>query len=106
MAGRSGQLLTGHAVVRLAAGSVAAVAAAHASTTVHFGSPTEAELTAYLATGEPERVAGAFTLDGLGGWFVTGVTGDPSNVIGISLPLLRRLLTGMGVAVTSLWKDD
>jgi septum formation protein len=54
-------------------------------------------------SGEPLAVAGSFTLDGLGGWFVDGIDGDPSNVIGISLPLTRRLLAGVGVRVTDLW---
>ena len=103
MAGRSGQLVTGHAVLRLAGGAVGQVAAAHAATTVHFGRPSEAELDAYVASEEPLHVAGAFTLDGLGGWFVTGIEGDPSNVIGISLPLLRTLLAEVGVVVTDLW---
>ncbi len=67
--------------------------------------PDPAELDAYLATGEPLAVAGAFTLDGLGGWFVDGIDGDPSNVIGISLPLTRRLLAGIGVRVTDLWSE-
>jgi septum formation protein len=56
-----------------------------------------------LATGEPLRVAGAFTLDGLGGWFVEGIEGDPSNVVGIGLKLLRRLLAEVGVPVHTLW---
>jgi septum formation protein len=60
----------------------------------------------YVATGEPLSVAGAFTLDGLGGWFVEGIDGDPSNVIGISLPLVRRLLAAVGVSVTDLWRRD
>ncbi|MDT7697129.1 MAG: nucleoside triphosphate pyrophosphatase, partial [Pseudonocardiales bacterium] len=71
---------------------------------VRFGRPSEAELDAYLASGEPLNVAGAFTLDGLGGWFVEGIDGDPSNVIGISLPLTRALLTEVGVQVTDLWR--
>jgi nucleoside triphosphate pyrophosphatase len=103
MAGRSGQLVTGHAVLRLADGAVGQVAAAHAATTVHFGRPSQAELDAYVASEEPLHVAGGFTLDGLGGWFVTGIEGDPSNVIGISLPLLRTLLAEVGVVVTDLW---
>jgi septum formation protein len=104
MAGGSGELLTGHAVLRLANGKIDRVAEAHATTTVHFGDPSDEELEAYLATGEPLVVAGAFTLDGLGGWFVEGIEGDPSNVIGISLPLLRRLLADVGVRVTDLWR--
>jgi septum formation protein len=103
MAGGTGELVTGHAVLRLADGEIDRVAEGHAVTTVRFAEPTEHELEAYLATGEPLAVAGAFTLDGLGGWFVEGIDGDPSNVIGISLPLVRRLLAGVGVQVTDLW---
>lgn len=104
MAGRTGELVTGHAVVALAGGAVRQIAARHASTTVRFGRPSEAELTAYLDSGEPLAVAGAFTLDGLGGWFVEGIDGDPSNVIGISLPLVRQLLREVDIAVTELWR--
>ena len=103
MAGRTGELVTGHAVLRVVDGEIDRVAEGHAVTVVRFGEPGEAELEAYLATGEPLHVAGAFTLDGLGGWFVEGVDGDPSNVIGLSLPLVRRLLAGVGVGVTDLW---
>ncbi len=104
MAGGTGELLTGHAVLRLDDGEIDRVAEGHAVTGVRFGRPDPAELEAYLASGEPLAVAGAFTLDGLGGWFVEGVDGDPSNVIGISLPLTRRLLAGVGVRVTDLWR--
>jgi septum formation protein len=104
MAGGSGELVTGHAVLRLADGDIDRVAEGHETTTVRFGEPSDDELDAYLATGEPLVVAGAFTLDGLGGWFVDGIDGDPSNVIGISLPLLRRLLAGVGIRVTDLWR--
>lgn len=103
MAGGTGELVTGHAVLRLVDGEIDRVAEGHAATTVRFGTPDPVELEAYVATGEPLAVAGAFTLDGLGGWFVDGVDGDPSNVIGISLPLTRRLLAGVGVRVTDLW---
>jgi septum formation protein len=103
MAGSTAELLTGHAMVRLAAGEVDRRVAGVQGTSVRFSSPTEAELTAYLASGEPLSVAGGFTLDGLGGWFVEGVDGDPSSVIGISLPLTRRLLTEVGVSVVDLW---
>jgi septum formation protein len=99
LAGNSGELLTGHAVLRVD-GRVARGAQA---TRVRFGCPSQAELDAYLASGEPLQVAGGFTLDGLGGWFVDGVDGDPSSVIGISLPLTRRLLREVGVTVTDLW---
>ncbi|MBK1788832.1 Maf family protein [Prauserella cavernicola] len=104
MAGGSGDLLTGHAVLRLRDGEVTAVAAGHQTTTVHFANPSQDELEAYLATGEPLAVAGAFTLDGLGGWFVERIEGDPSSVVGISLPLTRRLLAEVGVPVTHLWR--
>lgn len=104
MAGNTGELVTGHAVLRLVDGEIDRVAEGHAVTTVRFARPDPAELEAYLATGEPLAVAGGFTLDGLGGWFVEGIDGDPSNVIGISLPLTRRLLAGVGVRVPDLWK--
>lgn len=103
MAGGTGELLTGHAVIRLAGGAVRSRAARQLATTVRFADPSPEELDAYLATGEPLRVAGGFTLDGLGGWFVDGVDGDPSSVIGISLPLTRTLLAEVGVRVIDLW---
>lgn len=103
MAGRSADLVTGHCVLRLSDGRITAEAIDCSSTTVHFAKPEPDELDAYIATGEPLQVAGAFTLDGLGGWFVDRIDGDPSSVIGIGLPLLRRLLGDVGVAVTQLW---
>ncbi|MDJ0395148.1 nucleoside triphosphate pyrophosphatase [Rhodococcus sp. G-MC3] len=103
MAGRSGDLLTGHAVVRVKSGAVVAVAAACSSTTVYFAEPSASDLDAYLASGEPLEVAGAFTLDGLGGWFVDRIEGDPSSVIGIGLPLVRRLLNEVGVSMSDVW---
>lgn len=103
MAGRSGELLTGHAVARISGGQVVARAQETMTTTVRWSTPSEAELEAYLASGEPLHVAGGFTLDGLGGWFVDGVDGDAGSVIGISLPLTRRLLSAVGVSVVDLW---
>jgi len=100
MRGRAGTLLTGHCVVDAATGRDAS---AVAPTVVRFGTPTDEEITAYVASGEPLRVAGAFTLDGLGGSFVEGVDGDWSNVVGLSLPLLRRLFAQLGVRITDLW---
>lgn len=105
MAGRTGQLLTGHCVLRVLDGVVVAEATGTAVTTVRFADPPAEELEAYLATGEPLEVAGAFTLDGLGGWFVEGIDGDPSSVVGIGLPLLRRLLREVGTSVTGLWRS-
>jgi nucleoside triphosphate pyrophosphatase len=100
MSGRTGTLVTGHCVVDVGTGRQAAAVAA---TEVRFGTPSDGEIAAYVDSGEPLTVAGAFTLGGRGGWFVDGIDGDHGNVIGISLPLLRRLLAELGVAVTGLW---
>jgi septum formation protein len=100
MRGRSGVLQTGHCVIDTAAGRQVS---ATASTTVRFGTPDDAEIEAYVASGEPLYVAGAFTLDGRSAPFVEGIDGDPGNVIGLSLPLLRTLLADLGVRITDLW---
>jgi septum formation protein len=100
MSGRVGTLVTGHCVINAATGQAAAAVAA---TQVRFGTPSQEEIAAYIASGEPLAVAGAFTLDGRGGWFVDGIDGDHGTVLGVSLPLLRRLLADLGVSVTSLW---
>ena len=104
MRGRSGVLHTGHWLVDLrdpADGGTGGMVGGTASTSVHFAALDDAEIEDYVATGEPLRVAGAFTLDGLGGPYVAGIEGDPSNVIGVSLPLLRELLRELGVT----WHD-
>lgn len=105
MRGRSGVLHTGHWVVdtRDDDGTGATLGAV-ASTTVHFAQLTDDEIDAYVATGEPLAVAGAFTTDGLGGAFVRGIEGDHHTVVGLSLPLLRELLGELDVAWTSLWQ--
>jgi len=100
MSGRAGSLVTGHCVINAATGQQAAAVAA---TTVRFGTPSEREIAAYVASGEPLKVAGAFSLDGLGGWFVDGIDGDHGNVLGVSLPLLRRLLAELGFDIAELW---
>ena len=100
MRGRTGVLHSGHALVRVHDG---AEAQGVSSTTVRFGSPADAEIDAYVATGEPLGCAGAFTIDGLGGAFIDGIDGDPHGVVGISLPLLRRLLAELDVTWTDLW---
>ena len=100
MRGGSGVLHTGHWLRderSSDAGGTNATLGATASTTVHFAALTDAEIDAYVATGEPLRVAGAFTVDGLGGAFVSGIKGDHHNVVGLSLPLLRDLLAEVGV---------
>jgi len=101
MSGRTGMLFTGHCVIDAANGRRASASAA---TAVRFGSPSTDEIDAYVASGEPLGVAGRFTLEGRGGWFVDGIDGDHGNVLGVSLPLLRRLLASLGVSVTSLWR--
>jgi septum formation protein len=107
MRGRSGVLRTGHWLVDVREpedGGTGATLGAVAATTVHFADVTDAEIEAYVATGEPLAVAGAFTVDGLAGAFVRGVEGDHHNVVGVSLPLLRELLAEVGVPWPALWK--
>lgn len=100
MAGRSGVLRTGHCLLDSATGRAAEETSA---TVVSFGRPTATELAAYVASGEPLRVAGAFTLDGRGAPFVESIDGDSGTVLGLSMPVLRRLLARHGHAVTDLW---
>lgn len=102
MRGRRGVLHTGHHVV-VHAGGDRRVTAGVGSTVVRFADLDDDEVRAYVATGEPLEVAGSFTVDGLGGPFVEGIEGDHHNVVGISLPLLRRLLLDLGVRWPSLW---
>jgi septum formation protein len=106
MAGRTGQLYTGHSVIRLRDNEIVAEAADHTVTTVRFGTPSPDDLAAYARSGEPVAVAGGFTLDGLGGWFVEGVDGDPSAVIGIGLPLTLRLFNDVGLSISELWQAN
>ncbi len=101
MRGRSGTLVTGHCVIDNRTGKQVA---ATASTQVQFADLSDAEIDAYVATGEPLHVAGAFTIDGLGGAFVSGIEGDHHNVVGLSLPLLRTILRDLDVEWTSLWR--
>lgn len=100
MRGRAGILQTGHCVIDTTTGRRVS---ATASTTVRFGEPTDAEIAAYVASGEPLHVAGAFTLDGRSAPFVDAIEGSHGNVIGLSLPLLRRLLADLGIGITDLW---
>lgn len=106
MSGHSAELLTGHSILHARGRQIIAQADDHSGTTVRFGTPSDADLEAYLATGEALQVAGAFTLDGLGGWFIDGIEGDPSSVIGIGLPLVRRLLADAGISVADLWSSN
>jgi septum formation protein len=100
MRGRSGILHTGHCLRDTASGRQAVRIG---STVVHFADVTDAEIAAYVESGEPLHVAGAFTIDGLGGAFVTGIEGDHHNVVGLSVPLLRELVVELGHAWTDLW---
>ncbi len=100
MRGRSGVLHTGHHLIDTGSGRAAE---STASTTVHFADLSDDEIAAYVATGEPLHVAGAFTIDGIGGPFVERIEGDHGTVVGLSLPLLRRLLADLGVRITDLW---
>ena len=100
MRGRSGVLVSGHALTDTTTGQKVSRTAA---TTVHFADVSDEEIAAYVATGEPLHVAGAFTIDGLGGAFVTGIEGDHHNVVGLSLPLLRDLLSQLGHVWPRFW---
>jgi septum formation protein len=104
MSGNSGVLHTGQALLDVRDGHVASRDVAVTSTVVHFARITPAELEAYLATGEPLAVAGAFTLDGLGAPFVRRVEGDPAAVVGLSLAVLRTQLAKRGLAISDLWR--
>jgi septum formation protein len=96
------QLFTGHCVIDTRSGvHVSDVA----STLIRFGSPTEDEIRAYAASGQALALAGAFSIEGFGGPFVDGIDGAPSNVLGLSLPLLRMMLAELGVQITDLWRS-
>lgn len=98
MRGRSGVLHTGHWLVDLRSGpDHPAGTGATSSTVVHFADLDDEEIRAYVATGEPLLVAGGFTVDGLGGPYVTGIEGDYHTVVGLGLPVLRELLAPLGV---------
>ncbi len=102
MRGRTAVLHTGHTLIEVLDSAPGRVLDRVASTEVRFAEPSDDEIAAYVETGEPLRVAGAFTVDGLGGWFVEAVAGDHHNVVGLSLPLLRRMLLEFGYGVTDL----
>jgi len=103
MSGREGTLLTGHCLIQSGTGRVARGVG---RTVVRFGTPADDEIAAYVAAGEPTAMAGAFSLEGLGAPFIDGIDGDPSNVIGLSLPLLRRMLGELGLSITDLWRGS
>ncbi|MEP6815063.1 MAG: Maf family protein [Marmoricola sp.] len=102
MRGNAGVLHTGHCVIDT---HREVWIARSAATRVRFAHVSDEEIAAYVGTGEPMRVAGAFTIDGLGSAFVSGITGDPHNVVGISVPLLRLMLDELGFLWTDFWVD-
>lgn len=104
LSGGTGVLHTGHWIVDLRAAGTGATLGAVASTTVHFATLSTNEIEAYVDSGEPLNVAGAFTVDSLGGPFVTSVEGDYHNVVGLSLPLLRELLGEIDISWPTLWR--
>jgi septum formation protein len=99
LSGREATLFTGHCLIYRGC-RISRVA----GTVVRFGVPADAEIAAYVATGEPMSLAGAFSIDGLSAPFIEGIDGDAANVIGLSMPLLRRMLADVGVAITDLWR--
>jgi septum formation protein len=101
--GKTGLLCTGHCLVDTVTGRRAEGVA---ETTVHFASVTDQEIAAYVKTGEPLRMAGSFTIDGLGGPFVERIEGDFGTVVGLSLPLLRCLLQSLGFEITDFWQQE
>ncbi|MHA7269348.1 Maf family protein [Arthrobacter sp. HLT1-20] len=102
MRGKSGVLHTGHWLINVSDGTSVAHGEIN-SAVVHFEDVSDAEILAYVATGEPLQVAGGFTIDGLAGAFISGVDGDPHTVVGLSISTLRRLLAKTGVSITELW---
>lgn len=97
-AGKVAQLLTGHCILHRGREFVET-----SRTAVHFAQASEADIAAYAASGEPWQCAGAFTLEALGGWFIDRIEGDPSSVIGLSLPVVRRALYSFGLDASSFW---
>ena len=106
MRGRSGRLYTGHWLIDNRENSPSPKAVGQATnTTVHFADLSDSEVLAYVGTGEPLKVAGAFTIDGLGGAFIRAIEGDSHTVVGLSLPSLRELCIKLGVDYPSLWSS-
>jgi septum formation protein len=103
LSGHTGHLYTGHCLIDGGAGRILSRVV---KTVVHFGEPSEEELCAYIATGEPLSVAGAFTLDGAGAPLVRGIEGDSSNVLGLSLPALREMLLELGYRIFDFWRPS
>jgi septum formation protein len=103
MRGRSGVLHTGHCLIQLETGKAVERVA---STVVHFADLRDEEIEIYVRSGEPLHVAGAFTIDGLGGPFVERIEGDHTNVVGLSLPVLREMLGELDILISDLWRTS
>jgi septum formation protein len=103
LSGRQAVLYTGHCLID---GRASKRVTEVAATTVRFGRPSPEEIAAYAATGEPFGLAGSFSIDGYAAPFVDGIDGDPSNVLGLSLPVLRRLLSAVGIGIVDLWHSE
>jgi septum formation protein len=102
--GRSGLLHSGHWLIDARGGIVGQAVGGVSVATVHFaGDVTDAEIDAYIATGEPLEVAGAFTIDSKGAGFIRGIEGDPHTVVGLSVPLLRTLVRSLEIEWPTLW---
>ena len=102
MRGKAGVLYTGHCLIEPPRSRQIAEVS---STTVHFADVSDEEIDRYVRTGEPLKVAGAFTIDGIGSPFVDRIDGDHGTVVGLSMPLLRRLLAGLDLSITDLWRN-
>jgi len=105
MRGRSGRLFTGHWLIDNRNPANPKAQGQATNTTVHFANLSDSEILAYVGTGEPLKVAGAFTIDGLGGAFIRAIEGDSHTVVGLSLTTLRELCIKLGVDYPSLWSS-
>lgn len=102
--GRTAELVTGHAIMGIGFSEQRTLeTTAAVSTKVHFGNPSDTDIEAYARSGEPLGCAGAFTLEAKGGWFIDGIDGDPSSVLGISLPLIQQTLSGWDLNISDFW---
>lgn len=106
MRGQVGELFTGHALIYCSLQGDRKLMVRHRITRVYFTHPSDDEIQAYIATGEPLTCAGCFALEGRGGLFVDYIEGCHTNVIGLSLPLLREMMQGFGLAVTDFWQHE
>lgn len=100
--GKTAELLTAHCILHITHSGTRSVESVR-RTRIRFGNPSEADIAAYAASGEPFGCAGAFTLEAKGGWFIESIEGDPSSVIGLSLPFIRQALGELGYSISEFW---